>query len=109
MSYTTASMHLQTRCLICVLASFKSKIITKLTQEETVRLCPKRSRLCVALDICSPVSVYIPWPIACTAVDALADDVVGVDDIHTVPDVAVVDAAVAEDAADADVIVADDA
>ena len=86
-----------------MLASFKSKSITKLTQVETVRLCPRRSRQCVApLTPFHPPPSVFRSPIACTAVDAPADDVVGVD-------VAVVGAAVLEDAADADAVVADDA
>ena len=72
-----------------------------------MRLCPRRSRQCVApLTPFHPPPVFCS-PIACTAVDAPADDVVGVDVVHTVPDVAVVDAAVLEDSADA--VVADDA
>ena len=93
-----------------MLASFKSKSITKLTQVETVRLCPRRSQQCVApLTPFHPPPSVFRSPIACTAVEAPADDVVGVDVVHTVPDVAVVDAAVLEDAADADAVVADDA
>ena len=91
-----------------MLASFKSKSITKLTQVETVRLCPRRSQQCVApLTPFHPPPSVFRSPIACTAVEAPADDVVGVDVVHTVPDVAVVDAAVLEDSADA--VVADDA
>ena len=90
-----------------MLASFKSKSITKLTQVETVRLCPRRSQQCVApLTPFHPPPSVFRSPIACTAVEAPADDVVGVDVVHTVPDVAVVDAAAA---ADADAVVADDA